>query len=88
MRNTQKTIHAQDIQSIKISLSSPEDILAKSSGERLLNQKQLITELTNQRVEVYFVREFLVQQKILNVIVVNISELDIEELFVIDVVLR
>ena len=33
MRNTQNNIQAQDIKSIKISLSSPEDILARSSGE-------------------------------------------------------
>jgi DNA-directed RNA polymerase subunit beta' len=33
MKNTQNTIQAQDINSIKISLSSPEDILGKSSGE-------------------------------------------------------
>jgi DNA-directed RNA polymerase subunit beta' len=33
MKSTQKTIQAQDINSIKISLSSPEDILGKSSGE-------------------------------------------------------
>jgi len=33
MKNKQKTIQAQDINSIKISLSSPEDILARSSGE-------------------------------------------------------
>ena len=33
MRNTKNTIQAQDINSIKISLSSPEDILEKSSGE-------------------------------------------------------
>ena len=31
MRNIKNTIQAQDINSIKISLSSPEDILAKSS---------------------------------------------------------
>tara|TARA_B100002052_G_scaffold126803_1_gene116272 strand:+ start:8248 stop:12534 length:4287 start_codon:yes stop_codon:yes gene_type:complete len=33
MKNTRKTIQAQDINRIKISLSSPEDVLAKSSGE-------------------------------------------------------
>ena len=33
MKNTQNTIQAQDINRIKISLSSPEDILGKSSGE-------------------------------------------------------
>ena len=33
MKNKRKSIQAQDINSIKISLSSPEDILAKSSGE-------------------------------------------------------
>ncbi|MBT6651105.1 MAG: DNA-directed RNA polymerase subunit beta', partial [Flavobacteriales bacterium] len=33
MRNTKQNRQAQDINSIKISLSSPEDILAKSSGE-------------------------------------------------------
>ncbi|MDG1283379.1 MAG: hypothetical protein P8N46_01875, partial [Flavobacteriales bacterium] len=33
MKNKQNTIQAQDINSIKISLSSPEDILGKSSGE-------------------------------------------------------
>mgnify|MGYP001247589144 CR=1 FL=1 len=33
MRNTKNTLQAQDINSIKISLSSPEDILGKSSGE-------------------------------------------------------
>jgi DNA-directed RNA polymerase subunit beta' len=33
MRNTKKTIQAQDINSIKISFSSPEDILSRSSGE-------------------------------------------------------
>ena len=33
MRHTKNTIQAQDINSIKISLSSPEDILEKSSGE-------------------------------------------------------
>ena len=33
MKNTKKTIQAQDINRIKISLSSPEDVLAKSSGE-------------------------------------------------------
>jgi len=33
MRNTKNNRQAQDINSIKISLSSPEDILAKSSGE-------------------------------------------------------
>ena len=33
MRNTKQNRQAQDINSIKISLSSPEDILGKSSGE-------------------------------------------------------
>ena len=33
MRNTKNNIQAQDINAIKISLSSPEDILGKSSGE-------------------------------------------------------
>ena len=33
MRNTKKTIQAQDINSIKISFASPEDILSRSSGE-------------------------------------------------------
>ncbi len=33
MKNTKKTIQAQDINSIKISFSSPEDILSRSSGE-------------------------------------------------------
>ncbi len=33
MRNTKQNRQAQDINSIKISLTSPEDILAKSSGE-------------------------------------------------------
>ena len=33
MKKTQNTVQAEDINSIKISLSSPEDILSKSSGE-------------------------------------------------------
>ena len=33
MKNKQSTIQAQDINRIKVSLSSPEDILARSSGE-------------------------------------------------------
>ena len=33
MRNTKNNKQAQDINAIKISLSSPEDILGKSSGE-------------------------------------------------------
>ncbi|MDG1348242.1 MAG: hypothetical protein P8P67_00850, partial [Flavobacteriales bacterium] len=33
MRNTKQNRQAQDINTIKISLSSPEDILGKSSGE-------------------------------------------------------
>ena len=33
MRNTKNNRQAQDINAIKISLSSPEDILGKSSGE-------------------------------------------------------
>ena len=33
MRNKKNNIYAQQINSIKISLSSPEDVLAKSSGE-------------------------------------------------------
>ena len=33
MRNKKNNIYAQQINSIKISLSCPEDVLAKSSGE-------------------------------------------------------
>ena len=38
------------------------------------NQKQLITELLDQKKMDYFVQEFLVQSKIMNVYVENIRE--------------
>ena len=69
---------------ITISLASPESILERSHGE-VLNLKPLIIEHTNQKEMVCFVKEFLVQLKIMNVIVVNTRELDIKVSFVIDV---
>ena len=50
MRN-KNNIYAQQINSIKISLSSPEDILAKSSGE--VTKPETIIELISLKAEVF-----------------------------------
>ena len=87
MKNKQSTIQAQDINRIKVSLSSPEDILSRSSGEvtkpETINYRTYKPESGG-----LFVKEFLDQPKTLNVIVENIKELDIEELSAIDVELK
>ena len=64
---------AQNFNSIKISLASPEKIKSWTFGE-LKNLKQLIIEHLDQKKMVYFVQEFLVQLKIMNVYVENINE--------------
>ena len=51
---------AQNFNSIKITLASPEK-LNLGLMVKLKNQKQLITELLDQKKMVYFVQEFLVQ---------------------------
>jgi DNA-directed RNA polymerase beta' subunit len=51
MKNTQNTIQAQDINSIKISLSSPEDILGKSSGE--VTKPETIQQVTKETPETH-----------------------------------
>jgi DNA-directed RNA polymerase subunit beta' len=87
MRNTKNNRQAQDINSIKISLSSPEDILEKSSGEvtkpETINYRTYKPESGG-----LFCERVFGLLKILNAIVVNTKELDIEELYVIDVVLK
>ena len=81
MRNRKNNIYAQQINSIKISLSSPEDVLAKSSGEvtkpETINYRTYKPESGG-----LFCERVLDQLKILSVIVEKYKELDIEELFV------
>ena len=64
---------AQNFNSIKITLASPEKIKSWTYGE-IKNLKQLITEHLDQKKMVYFVQEFLDQSKIMNVYVGNIKE--------------
>ena len=64
---------AQNFNSIKISLASPEKIKSWTYGE-IKNPKQLTIEHLDLKKMVYFVQEFSVQSKITNVCVENISE--------------
>ena len=80
-------MRAIDIESIRIKLASPGDILRWSHGE--VTKPETINYRT-QRAEKdgLFARRFLVQQRIMNVIVGNINELDTKGLFVTDVALK
>ncbi len=73
--------------SIGIRIASPEIIKSWSKGE-VKNLKLLITALLSQRKMGFFVREFLVPQKIMSVIVANIKELNIRVSFVTAVALK
>ncbi len=68
-------------------MASPEVVLANSRGE-VLKPETINYRTHKPGRDGLFVREFLDQLKTLNVLVENINELDIKELFVIDAVLR
>jgi len=73
----------------RISLADERNIFDSIGlGVKLESLKLLITELLNQRKMVFFVRGFLVPQKIMSVIAVNIKESNIKVSFVTDVELR
>ena len=77
--------NSDSFSSITLGILSPEQILERSFGE-VLSQKLLIIDLISQKKMDYSVRKYLVLLKIGNVIVENIKELDIEELYVIGAV--
>ena len=87
MRNTQNTIQTQDISSIKISLSSPEDILGKSSGE-VVKPETINYRTYKPESGGLFCERVFGPTKDFECIVVNTKESDTEALYVIDVVLK
>ena len=76
-----------DFSGLRVRLASPEDILSFQK-EKLQNLKQLTIELSDLKKMVYLMKEFLALQKIMNVIVESIKELDTKESSVIDVELK
>ena len=84
-RNQESKI--KHIDKLTISLASPDEILSRSHGEvtkpETINYRSFRPEKDG-----LFCEKILVQLKIGNVPVENIKELDIKELFVIDVVLK
>ena len=59
----QNTLPENNFDSIKITLASPEKIKSWSFGE-IKNQKQLITELLDQKKMDCFVQEFLTRKRL------------------------
>jgi len=78
-------MRVEDLQSIRIKLASPEEILSWSHGE--VTKPETINYRT-QRAEkmVYFANGFLGLNAIMNVIAANTREFAIKELFAIAVV--
>ena len=64
---------AQNFNSIKITLASPEKLNLGHMG-KLRNLRQLTIELLDLKKMVYFVQEYLVQLKIMSVCVENTNE--------------
>ena len=78
-------IDVSKFKGLKISIASPEKIRSWSYGE--IKKPETINYRTlNQKEMDYSAKKYLDQQKILNVHVENIKDLDIKMLFVIDVV--
>jgi hypothetical protein len=74
----------EDFNAIKLKLASSQEIISWSHGE-VTKPETINYVLNDQKKMVYFQNEFLVLLKIGSVIAENIKELDIKELFVINV---
>ena len=70
MKNTKNSTQNLDFTTLKISLSSPEDVLAKSHGE-VVKPETINYRTYKPEIGAFFVKEYLVQLKTTNVIVVN-----------------
>ena len=78
MKNTKNSTQTLDFTTLKISLSSPEDVLAKSHGE-VVKPETINYRTYKPEIGGLFCERVFVQPKITNVIVANTRELDIEE---------
>ncbi len=72
---------------IQLKIASPEEILSWSYGE-VVKPETINYRTQNLKRKVFSLRQFLVLQRTMNVIVVNTEESDIEVLLVTDVVLK